>query len=91
MHFKFMHQYTACAWIWQATARSRPLINPATAEILRITSDEVKISAYCVNKGCKIGYIGQTMRPHLQPLFPCLAAFLGVWQDVDFVNILKRD
>ena len=41
-----------------------------------------------VNKGSKIGYIGQTMRPHLQPLFPCLAAFLGVWQSVDFVNIL---
>ena len=31
------------------------------------------------------------MRPHLLPLFPCLAAFLGVWQSVDFVNILKRD
>ena len=30
------------------------------------------------------------MRPHLQPLFPCLAAFFSVWQDVDFVNILAR-
>ena len=27
------------------------------------------------------------MRPHLQPVFPCLAAFFRVWQSVDFVNI----
>ena len=30
-----------------------------------------------------------SMRPHLQPAFPCLAGFLSVWQSVDFVNILK--
>ena len=28
------------------------------------------------------------MRPHLQPVFPCLAGLLSVWQSVDFVNIL---
>ena len=68
--------------------RFRPLTNAATAKIF--TSLEVKIFAYFVNKGCKIGYIGFTMRPHLQPLFPCLATFFRVWQSVDFVNILKR-
>ncbi|MDO4370309.1 MAG: hypothetical protein Q4D43_03225, partial [Clostridia bacterium] len=51
---------------------------------------EVKISACFVNAGCKIGYIRLCMRPHLQPVFPCLAALLRVWQDVDFVNILNR-
>ena len=30
------------------------------------------------------------MRPHLQPVFPCLASFLSVRQSVDFVNILRR-
>ena len=68
----------------------RPLTNPATAEIFWNTSDEVKISAYCVNAGCKIGYIRLCMRPHLQPVFPCLAAFLSVCQDVSFVNILRN-
>ena len=66
-----------------------PLPNPTTAEISRTTSDEVEISACIVNAGCKIGYIHPSMRPHLQPVFPCLAGFFSVWQSVDFVNILK--
>ena len=31
-----------------------------------------------------------SMRPHLQPAFPCLAGLFSVWQSVDFVNILRR-
>ena len=54
-----------------------------------MTSDEVEISACFVNAGCKIGYIRLCMRPLLQPAFPCLAAFLSVWQSVDFVNRLS--
>ena len=42
-----------------------------------------------VNAGCKIGYIRLCMRPHLQPVFPCLAVFHRVWQSVAFVNILS--
>ena len=69
--------------------RRSPLTNPANTEISRTTFGEVEISAYFVNAGCKIGYIRLSMRPHLQPAFPCLAGFFSVWQSVDFVNILR--
>ncbi|MDO4371140.1 MAG: hypothetical protein Q4D43_07445, partial [Clostridia bacterium] len=48
-----------------------------------------EIPAYCVNTGCKIGYIRRSMRPHLQPVFPCLAVFLSVGPGIVFVNISK--
>ncbi len=67
----------------------RPLTNPTTAEISKITLEDVEISAYCVNTSCKIGYIRLCMRPLLQAALPCLADYFSVCQDVDFVNILK--
>ena len=62
---------------------------PQPQKFLQQTFGEVEISACVVNKGCKIGYIRPCMRPLLQPVFPCLAAFFSVWQSVDKINRLR--